>query len=487
MAATVTQNRRRRGFDAWPGYVDVLSTLLMVVIFVLMVFVIAQFFLSTALTGRDEALERLTRQVDELSELLSLERSVNADLRLNLAELSAELQGSTAGRDELNQRLRQVTEERDAMSATLADVNAQLAALLGERDALSTSLEQASASLAETTDKLAIVIGERDALSAQARDAEERLKEASERLTVIIGERDALASDLATAQAQLAETGAALEEATQARLLVRAELEDAYKVIEADRAKIEALLGDIAALKSLRDEMAAEFLAAQERAREELATEKAISDEARLQIEILNRQLTSLRQQLARLAVALEASEAAAEEKNIQIANLGQRLNQALASKVEELARYRSEFFGRLREVLGDRPDIQIVGDRFVFQSEVLFASGSAELGTAGRAQLAQLAQTLIEIAEDIPPDVDWLLRVDGHTDRNPISTAEFPSNWELSTARAISVVKFLRSQGIPPERLAATGFAEFRPLDDRQDEIAYRRNRRIELKLDQR
>jgi chemotaxis protein MotB len=154
---------------------------------------------------------------------------------------------------------------------------------------------------------------------------------------------------------------------------------------------------------------------------------------------------------------------------------------------VAELASYRSEFFGKLKQVLGERPDIQIVGDRFVFQSEVLFDVGSADIGDAGKQQLAQFAKTLLEIAAEIPGDIDWILRVDGHTDKRPINTSQFHSNWELSSARAIAVVNFLQSQGIPANRLAAAGFAEFRPLDDADDEVAYRRNRRIELKLDQR
>ena len=201
----------------------------------------------------------------------------------------------------------------------------------------------------------------------------------------------------------------------------------------------------------------------------------------------MNRQIAALRLQLARIAEALEASEAEAKEQQIQIADLGKRLNVALASKVQELARYRSEFFGRLRNVLGDRPDILVVGDRFVFQSEVLFATGSAELGGEGQQQLARLAATLNQIATEIPADINWVLRVDGHTDRRPINTPQYASNWELSTARAISVVRFLIAQDVPPERLAATGFGEFQPLDPRDDEIAYRRNRRIELKLTQR
>ena len=185
--------------------------------------------------------------------------------------------------------------------------------------------------------------------------------------------------------------------------------------------------------------------------------------------------------------MTLEAAEAEVEQRDVRISDLGRRLNVALASKVQELARYRSEFFGRLREVLGQRQDIRIVGDRFIFQSEVLFASGSAELGEAGKGQMAQLATTLKDISAKIPADLPWVLRVDGHTDSAPIHTAEFPSNWELSAARAISVVQFLIAQGIDPKHLAATGFGEFQPLDTGQGDEAFRRNRRIELKLDSR
>jgi chemotaxis protein MotB len=394
--ASIGDGRRRRSVEAWPGYVDVLSTLLMVIIFVLMVFVIAQFFLSQALTGRDEALERLNRQVAELGELLALERSASADLRLSITELSTELQSSTATRDELSRRLGVVTQERDQLASSLAESQA---------------------------------------------------------------------------------AGAGVDE----------KLEEAYKVIEADRARIQVLLGDIAILESLRDELSRELLASEEQAATELSAEKEISKEAQLQVEMLNRQLLALRQQIARLSVALEVSEAKAEEQDVQIVDLGNRLNAALASKVEELARYRSEFFGRLREVLGERPDIQIVGDRFVFQSEVLFESGSAELEEPGKVQLAQFAETLLEIAAKIPPEIDWILRVDGHTDKRPINTAQFKSNWQLSTARAISVVNFLESQGVPSRRLVAAGFGEYQPLDQGDSESAYRRNRRIELKLDQR
>lgn len=423
----VTSDRRRRHFDAWPGFVDVLSTLLMVVIFVLMVFVIAQFFLSEALSGRDEALERLNRQVAELGDLLALERSANADLRLNIAELSASLQSSTTQRDDLSRRLAIATQERDQLAASLAEAQS---------------------------------------------------------------------------------TGAGVDE----------KLEEAYKVIEADRARVQALLDDIAVLESLRDELIRKLRSAEAQAEDALTAEQEraaalveaerriaelseeqgrtvaalgmeqeLSREAQLRVELLNRQLLALRQQIARLSVALEVSEAKAAEQDVQIIDLGKRLNAALASKVEELARYRSEFFGRLREVLGDRQDVQIVGDRFVFQSEVLFETGSAEIGEPGKVQLARFAETLLEIAAKIPPEIDWILRVDGHTDRRPISTFQFRSNWELSTARAISVVRFLESEGVPSRRLVAAGFGEYQPLVEGSTEADYRRNRRIELKLDQR
>ncbi|MGH6934054.1 MAG: peptidoglycan -binding protein [Dongiaceae bacterium] len=437
MAAAAALRGRRRQFEPWPGYVDVLSTLLMVVIFVLMVFVISQVFLSRALTGRDEALARLNQQILELGDLLSMEHKTTDELRLNLSELSAQLQASTSQRDDLQQRLTVVLGENQSLAASLATAQEQLS----QTDAERAELEARMATLRAESDK---------AFMAAAAD------------------KDKIEQQLV-------------------------DLEKAYQTIEADKSKIQALLGDIAALESLRDDMAKQLLASEDIAadREKLAgnliEERKISESTRLQLQVLNRQLLALRSQLAALNAALEASEAKAAAQNIQIVDLGQRLNAALAGKVAELAAYRSEFFGRLKEVLGNRPDILIVGDRFVFQSEVLFEVARADISDAGKVQLAQFGRTLIEIGQKIPSDIDWILRVDGHTDPRPINNLEFKSNWELSAARAIAVVQFLIEQGVPPGRLVAAGFGEFRPLDAGQDEIAYRRNRRIELKLDQR
>jgi chemotaxis protein MotB len=219
----------------------------------------------------------------------------------------------------------------------------------------------------------------------------------------------------------------------------------------------------------------------------QLDAEKRLTSRTMAQVEILNQQIAALRRQLAAIEGALEASEAKDKDSQAKLTDMAQRLNLALAQRVQELQRFRSEFFGRLRTILGNRPDIRVVGDRFVFQSEVFFDPGSAAIRPEGRAELDKLAGALTELEKQIPTDVAWVLRIDGHTDVRPIASALFPSNWELSAARAISVVQHLIGKGISPQRLVAAGFGEFQPLDAGQGEEAFRRNRRIELKLTER
>ena len=557
----------RRSINIWPGFVDGLATLLLVVIFVLMVFMVAQFFLSVALTGKDEALLRLESEIAELADLLALERSANEELRVNVAQLSSELQSSLASRETLASQLAALSEQQESLSSqvsSLADerdsLTNQLAALLSERDSLSEQLSSLTierdelarllASEQDETGRLTALLGESEQAQAQLRsDLSERetalaaiqalLEENRQTLAASVEEleqnrqalaesqqalaaseeelaasreaqsltqeeletiRQALAARNAELDAERARLEAALarmstdqkklEEALALIAAGKADLEDAYATIEADKAKIETQLAEIAILKSLRDDLAEQLKAAEAAGQEQseaLAEQQQLSEEAQIQIALLNQQLATLRQQLTTLSEALDLAEAENEAQQVQIADLGKRLNVALASKVQELARYRSEFFGRLREAIGNRQDIRIVGDRFVFQSEILFGSGSATIGEEGQVQLGRLAETLREISGTIPAELDWVLRVDGHTDRAPIATFQFPSNWELSSARAISVVKFLIERGIPANRLAATGFGEFQPLDAGDDEIAFRRNRRIEFKLTQR
>lgn len=216
----------------------------------------------------------------------------------------------------------------------------------------------------------------------------------------------------------------------------------------------------------------------------QLLAEQEVSSEATAQLALLNQQLAALRNQIGALEQALEASESRDSDSRTRIADLGRRLNLALAQRVQDLSRYRSDFFGRLREILEDRSDVRVVGDRFVFQSEVLFTAGQAQISAGGQEEIGKLADAILQLEQEIPPEINWVLRVDGHTDRRPIATAQFPSNWELSAARAISVAKFLVSRGVSPNRLVAAGFGEFSPIDTADTEEAYLRNRRIEFKL---
>ncbi len=339
----MARGRTRRGGEYgefWPAYVDVLSTLLLVVTLLMSIFMIAQYFSAQEVTGKDSALQRLTLQISELTSLLSLEKGKSQSAQDELAALQSSL-----------------------------------------------------ASLKSENEKLAGV----------GLGADEREKSAT---------------------------------------------------------------GQIAGLTA------------------DLEKQKNISSEALSKVDLLNQQLVALRRQIAALSDALDASQKKSSDSDRTIKDLGARLNTALAQQVQELKRYRSDFFGRLRELLKDRKDIRVVGDRFVFESEVLFSSGSATLTPEGMAAMDQIAEAIVELQKEIPQDIDWALQINGHTDSRPISKAEFPSNWELSTARASSVVKYLVSRGVPADRLVAAGYAEFQPVDNGNTEEAFQKNRRIELKL---
>ena len=455
--------RRSRGVvEFWPGFVDALSTLLIVIIFLVLVFVLAQFFLNQAISGRDEALQRLHTQIAQLADLLAMEKSSNAELRLNVGQLSSELQASASARDEALARVAGIVSERDALAAKLKDVTAQLAEA-------KTTTEQATAEAQKARKDL--------------EDANKSVDADKQKLTVQLAELEQLRRDidaLKTVRAQLEQQVAGYDKDMTAARDKTKEL-GAKLSTETERTALSQK--EIAQ----RDIRLAELLAQSDVAKGQMAHEKQLSAASEQQVELLNQQIAALRQQLAAIADALQVSESKVKEQDVQIVDLGKRLNAALVGKVQELARYRSEFFGRLRQVLGNRPDVRIVGDRFVFQSEVLFRVGSAELGDDGKQQLTKLAATLRDLMTRIPKDIPWVLRVDGHTDKVPIHNAQFASNWELSTARAVSVVKFLIEQGVPPDRLAAAGFGEFQPLDTHDDAAALRRNRRIELKLTER
>jgi len=423
--AIAPRGSRRSSIDIWPGFVDALAQLLMVIIFILLVFTVGQFYLGVALSGRDQALQQLQQQVDELANLLAIERGANDQLRSGTTELSTQLKSVLAERDQLTGKLR---------------------------------------------DADAIVSADKVKIELQLRELESLRRDLAA-LKSVRAELEAKVASLAQQQAQ--EGAAALRDRAKE---LEARLASEQEKTSLAQKQIEA-----------RDVRVRELGSRAEGAEQALSGEKEVSRKAVARVDELNAQITTLREQLSRIAAALDVSEAKVKEQQGQIVELGKRLNLALVNKVEELARYRSEFFGRLREILGDRPDIRIVGDRFIFQSEVLFAPGSAELGDNAKKELAPVITALKELSAKIPPEINWILRVDGHTDRRPISNSQFPSNWELSTARAISVVRFAIEEGVPAARLAAAGFADKQPLDPRNAEDAYRRNRRIELKLTER
>lgn len=353
--------RRRRAFDIWPGFVDALSSLIMVMIFVLLIFAIGQFVLSDTLAGKNKALDALNAQVAELARTLSLSE-----------------------------------EQKQTLDARVVELSASLGATQAERDKLTTDL-----------------------------------------------------NSVATQAASLSADIAALSE-------LKAQLE----------AEVARLVTDL------------------DTTRGDLVKQTELGNSATAQVELLNRQMAAIREQLAKLETALGIANKDIDTKDAKIADLGKQLNIALANRVNELERYRSEFFGKLREALGNRSDVQVVGDRFIVPTDILFESGSAELGPAAQARLESLADTVREVSAEIPSSIDWVLRIDGHTDKRPIHTDRFPSNWELSTARAVAIVKYLVVQGIPAHRLSANGFGQFQPIDNADTPEAYAKNRRIELQL---
>ena len=385
MALARLGNTRRSENFTWPGFVDALATLLMVIIFVLMVFVLIQANLAYRVSGQDATLGEMRQQLASLSELLNIERRASADLAADLAQLQIQLETSETGKMTLAAQLAVVQEKLD-------NRNNQIAAL--------------DAKQAETE---AALVAARDALD--------------ERLRAL----------------QMVEAQLALTEARN----------------RTQQQKMRDLEADTTASKA------------------EVAQMTLV--------------LAGLRQRVEELTAMLAEKDRQAEEDKVAIANLGKSLNNALASRVQELQQFRSEFFGRLRDVLKGRDDVQIVGDRFVFQSEVLFAPGQADIGATGQSQLAQLAVALADIAAKIPADINWVLQVDGHTDDLPVRAGRYTDNWDLSTERALSVVRFLVMQGVPAERLAATGYGEFQPLASGDTAADRRLNRRIELKITQR
>jgi chemotaxis protein MotB len=404
----------------WPGFVDALATLLMVIIFVLMVFFLIQINLTLRVSGQDQTLSQLRAELAELGDLLNLERQANDELTLGYQQLTLAL---------------------DDSKTAITGLEANIAALEGNLAAVTTEKLSLEEALLAVTSRADLAEAARD----QAFDENTSLEEA---LKAAMGRADQAETDYSLA----------LEEIDQQKLILAA-LEERLKQIQAER-----------------DREATARLTAEEEV-----------NASKRDVLALNQSLQALKQRLGELQALLDDKEEEARKAKEVSVNLTRQLNNALTSKVLELQRFRSEFFGRLREVLQDRSDVKIVGDRFVFQSEVLFDAGSADIGASGEEQLMQLSIALLEIADTIPTDIDWVLQIEGHTDSVPIKTARFNDNWDLSTERALSVVRYLALAGIDPDRLAAAGYGEYQPLDQADTPEARARNRRIEVKITQR
>ncbi len=503
---------RRRGsttrFAAsiWPGFVDAMTALILVLFFVLSIFMIVQFVLRDTITGQGRELDELSLQVANLADALGLERSRANTQEALVATLTTEREEAAARIADFEAQVASLIARNTDLTGALEASEAQSAERLSAAEALEASLAQARTEIDAQTEAARLAAARREALEAMVADLE--------------ADREGLQGELSEAEAARL-TEAAAAEALRARLEnADAELTAMTMNLEAERKRAEETLTLLAAAEAARNQLveseetalteAERRAAALAQAEALLSEERQISAESQRQVALLNQQTAELRSQLNELQGLLDLADAADVAAQVQIERLGANLNAALArvaseeraraelearererleAEAKDLERYRSEFFGRMREILGEREGVEVVGDRFVFDSEVLFPVGSATLGEAGREQIARVAEVIQDVSGDIPEEIDWILRVDGHTDRVPLGPGRaFADNWELSQARALSVVRYMiDNEGIPADRLAATGFGEYQPVDTGDSPEALARNRRIELKLTER
>ncbi len=585
MSTRSLRNRLSDTANIWPGFVDVLATLLIVIIFVLMVFTVSQIYLSDAISGRDKALQDLRTQINELSKILIIETKDKEealstltatekkleDTELNLKSeklLSEQLQTDVAKKrseifvqeqniialseqiSSLLKELRLVAnalETYEGQEITLLEteglgerINKALATRIDELKILNQELDNTNlkllesekslkSSIAELNEKNKNLVAINESLGLEEGGIEEQLlaiknknelllslNDELEKTNVELSLRDEelqsqisqyqeLMNDLLEINDSLGLKDASLNEQLDAIRFKNEELSRLNKDLIQKDSTIFNLRGKISELNNvlslsedkqkqqldklelLQNQIALleqENKAQKETSLEEIKNMEIQSSKTLEQVEILSNQIDTLQKEIALLNSALEASESQALIKDLEIEVLGEKLNKALTSKVFELQKYRSEFFGKLQSVLGDRKDIKIVGDRFIFESELLFDSASADLQLSGKEKLSEIGLTLKETTNDIPSDIDWIIMVEGHTDKKPIQTIRYPSNWDLSSARANTVLKLLLDLGFPPNRLASAGYGEFFPISDGETESDLQQNRRIELKL---
>ena len=523
------RHRLNDSTNLWPGFVDVLATLLIVIIFVLMVFTVSQIYLSDAISGRDKALEDLRSQIDELSKILIIE---SKEKQLALEDLS-KTESALKSEQSLTMQLEsQISEDQKTILTQMQNISllsTQIEELLNELKIVAKALEtyegieitsldtsglgerinkalaaridqlnnlnkQLTESQAETAEQLQIVNDLNQKLSINETKLEEQISLYQQLTNDLIAINESLGLEDAGLIEQLeAIKNKNIELANLNQNLIEKdatifdlrdkifELNNILSINEETQLSQETEIANLASKLKLLEDKNMQIEESTSIALSESEKQASLAVE---QISTLSNEIDVLKNEITTLNAALEASEENLLTKELKIEVLGERLNKALTSKVFELQKYRSEFFGRLQTILGERKDIKVVGDRFIFESELLFDSGSAILQTAGKEKLKQIGLTLKDTTSNIPDDIDWIIQVEGHTDKNPISTLQFPSNWELSSARANEVLKLLLEIGFEPRRLSAAGYAEFYPIAKGETIIDFQQNRRIELRL---
>ncbi len=449
-------NRSRLSDFTWPGFVDGLASLLMVFVFVLMVFVIIQANLAFRISGQDTRITALQRDLLELGNILNIERETNSQLLSELSDTKVLMSALETDNKQLLSQITFLQEELSDKEEIIIAKEADISSLSSQLFELEDNLNAARAISEQRGDEIKSLIFR---LAANE-------KELDEKSTAFNKQQIELKKNL-----ELIDENTALISTLKSEI---SDLSEQNNFNEANLAEKEKLL--LIAEKALLKKA------------EELAAANNSSNEAKAEINKLLINTNTLRQEIQKLNSLLAEKERESINDKIAIADLGKKLNSALASRVQDLQKFRSEFFGQLREILENRSEVRVVGDRFIFQSEVIFATGQANISAAGKDQLADIASALREIEKSIPENIPWVLQIEGHTDSDPIANSSiYRDNWDLSTERALSVVRFLRSEGISANRLAAAGYGEFQPIDSGNSAASKQRNRRIELKLTQR
>ncbi len=471
-----SQSNNNDGSLIWPGFVDVLASTLMVIIFIVLLFTVAQVYLGDLVVGKNEQIQNLEKTIEIQDETIVEQDITLTDKEIALFErqkLINQLDNELEILDkEIQIKQSQISEKENLLSSKDQEISLQ--------DALIEQKDETIITLDDLIEKQALDIDQLNQMIAQIT---EELSLSLQEKDILIGRLDTLNKEQETLRNNLSELGG------QNEALI-GKLSDS-------QGKIQSLLSSLSSTKDINQnlqnkisevEIQNQDLKDQITNLEEDTFSKTTDlNEALAKISRLSDDIKILSNEIQLLNNLLDSKEAEIANSKIELGELGDRLNRVLTSEIFKLQKYKSEFFGKLSEALGDRDDIQIKGDRFIFQSEILFDSGSAEIQTQGRVALSLIAKTLIDLTNEIPSDLNWVLQVDGHTDKIPISTSQFPSNWELSHSRALEVVKFFIQQGIPANKLSANGYGEYQPiqLGDSKEEL--KQNRRIELKITQR